>query len=165
MEITSIRPSVCDQVSATKSYVEFPWHSIKAFYTESCPASVRTVKISLVSHLNEIRTRSLQIYFPIWVQIDIRDLHVMLLNICEFHENRRQEAQMKLRLRVRRGSPQHDCAEARIAQPAVSPTRDVRSSLPHCEQCPDVPRPTSCALTVPSGDVRHTAYCQPVGKS
>jgi len=121
MEISSVRPSVCDLVSATKSYVEFPWHSIQAFFTESCPASLGTVKINLVSHLNEIRTRSLQIYFPTWVQVDIRDLHVICtLNICEFHENRRQEAQMKLRLRVRGGSPprlrrRKDCATCSLA--------------------------------------------------
>ena len=139
MEITPIRPSVCDLPPATKSYVELPWHSIQAFFTESCSASVSSVKIGLVSHLNEIRTRSLQIYCPICVQIDIRDLHLVLFNMWGFHDNQRQGAQMKWGLRVRRGSP-----------PAVSRTHDVRSSLSHCEQCPDVPRPTQLC---PNGTV------------
>jgi hypothetical protein len=44
----------------------------------------------------------------------------------------------------------HGSAEARITPPAVSLTHDVRSSLPHCEQCPDVRRPTQLC---PNGTV------------
>jgi hypothetical protein len=127
----TVHPSNRDLVSATKSYVEFPRHSIQAFFTESCPASVSSLKI-------EIRTRSLHIYRPILVQLDTMDLHTMLVNICGFHENRRQGAQMKLGLRVRRGTP------PQIVPPAVK-------SLPHCAQCPDVPRPTQFC---PNGTVR-----------
>jgi hypothetical protein len=63
---------------------------------ERGPARVSSVKISLVSHLTAIRTRSHHIYRPIWVQLGVMDLHTMLVNICELHENRRQGAQMKL---------------------------------------------------------------------
>jgi len=49
-----------------------------------------------------------------WAQLDITELHIMLVNIREFRENRRLGAHMKLGMRVRRGR------NPRIAPPAVS---------------------------------------------
>ena len=85
-------PSVSDQASASKHMVWFSWFSIQKFFTKFCHVNVSMWRCferqwRSTGRRTWIAVCTLHSHCPVLVQFGTKALHIMLLNICEYHEN------------------------------------------------------------------------------